>query len=241
MAFGDIVQQAADYTREEANQPAPSFASAPTQGNLLVAVVASRVGATITPSGWTEAIEGLDPFNVDNIEIFYKIAGASEPQTVVFDDSSLTEWHLAYIAEVEGSFSSPFDKGSSSFLSSPAQSLNTNSTDTLISQPQFCIAGVLVRDDAASGSTSESVTNGFSIVSQQWSLAGPGATGMIVAAKVATTTDPVTTTFSWNVSTAGEGCSALATFVGGEASSPADSATILKPGVRPGTRAGAIQ
>jgi hypothetical protein len=57
-----------------------TYATAPTAGNLLVAVVATRASGTITaPSGWSTAVRQTGS---PSQGIFYKIAGASELTTV---------------------------------------------------------------------------------------------------------------------------------------------------------------
>lgn len=240
MAYATIVQQKAVIARDTACTV--TLDSTPTQGNLLVACVASRKGSQTTPSGWTVAVNSVDPNNVDSSTIFYKVAGASESPTVTFDDSSTTEWHIAAVFEVEGS-NWTFDKSDTAYIDigAPAEEIWLGPTPALASQPQIAFATALVRDDGGNGSSLTTFSNGFIGRYEGYSLVGPGPTGIIVGTKYVSDTAGPSTVISWNIDTVGEGCGCIATFAGSPASTPATGSSILRPGVRPGTRAGAIQ
>lgn len=59
------------------------FASAPTAGNLLVAIYAKRDETTlITPSGWTNALISSTAITAAQVRVHYKIAAAGESATL---------------------------------------------------------------------------------------------------------------------------------------------------------------
>lgn len=72
-----------------------TYASTPTQNDLLLANVFSNSGAgtIVAPSGWIQAADNAGTAG-DNY-LYYKIAAASEPTGITFSDSSATGIQLA--------------------------------------------------------------------------------------------------------------------------------------------------
>ena len=77
-----------------------TFASTPTTGDLLVAVVATRTNGAITaPSGWSTAINQA---GTPSQGIFYKIAGAAESTTVTATTAATGNGTGIHIYEYRG-------------------------------------------------------------------------------------------------------------------------------------------
>lgn len=85
-----------------------TFDSAPTQGNVLIAVVTANDGTINTPSGWTLVVAVTD---FVRSAIFTKVAGASEPSGVTFTIGN-TESFSGVIMEYSGLTGSTDQSGS---------------------------------------------------------------------------------------------------------------------------------
>lgn len=97
-----IAQVQKGRARATSSAPSATFASGPTQNNLLIATLGiTEAGTTVTPpSGWTAAVEGgavEDPFG----GIYFKVAGASEDTVVTFSTLLSHVWRL-HIFEYSG-------------------------------------------------------------------------------------------------------------------------------------------
>jgi hypothetical protein len=146
-----LVQSDYDVT-DGGTDVSATFSSAVTQNNLLVAIVGVRDSLTInTPSGWSVAIkQSGEPGQA----IFYKIAGASESQTVDFSNivSSGTRLGL-HIYEYSGV--NVLDQVNSS--SGTGTSVSSGSVTTT-SANEAIIAGLMIR---SGGSFNNTWTNSF--------------------------------------------------------------------------------
>ncbi len=133
-----------------------TFDTAPTENNLLVAIVGNRDSSTAptTPSGWSVAIS--ETSNTPGQVVFYKIAGASESSTVTVSNYGTSTNLGIHIYEYSGiSTSSPLDQSNSANGNSATAS--TGSITTTYSD-ELLIAGLVSNDREASFS---SWTNSF--------------------------------------------------------------------------------
>jgi hypothetical protein len=130
-----------------------TFSSAVTEGNLLVAILGVREDQTIdTPSGWSVAIKQSGS---PGQAIFYKIAGASESQTVNFSNIVGSGTRLGlHIYEYSGV--NVLDQvGSSTGTGSSVSSGSINTT----SANEAIIAGLVINEGTSFGNATW--TNSF--------------------------------------------------------------------------------
>ncbi|MBT8331843.1 MAG: hypothetical protein KJP06_05890, partial [Deltaproteobacteria bacterium] len=128
-----------------------TFDTAPTENNLLVAIVGNRDSSTAptTPSGWSVAIS--ETGNTPGQVIFYKIAGVSEPSTVTVSNYGTSTNLGIHIYEYSGiSTSSPLDQTNSANGNSATAS--TGSITTTYAD-ELLIAGLVSNDREASFSS----------------------------------------------------------------------------------------
>jgi hypothetical protein len=132
---------------------AATFTSAVTQNNLLVAIVGVHDNLTIeTPSGWSVAIKQSGS---PGQAIFYKIAGASESQTVNFQNIVASNSRLGlHIYEYSG-VNTLDQVGSSTGTGSSVSSGSINTT----SANEAIIAGLVINEGTSFGNASW--TNSF--------------------------------------------------------------------------------
>ncbi|MDX1708225.1 MAG: hypothetical protein R3274_06470, partial [Desulfobacterales bacterium] len=134
-----------------------TFDTAPTENNLLVAIVGNRDSSTApnTPSGWSVAISQTT--NTPGQVIFYKIAGASESSTVTVNNYGTSTNLGIHIYEYSGvATSSPLDQSNSASGNSATASTGSITTTQ---DNELLIAGLVSNDREASFS---SWTNSFS-------------------------------------------------------------------------------
>jgi hypothetical protein len=110
--------------------PAHTLGAAPTQGNLLVAAVASQNLRTMTATaGWTYI---NDPSAQARLGLFYKVAGASESATQAPCTFSGIADTVTAIHEYSGNIASPFDiAGLTADATSPQDQAAINPTDNV--------------------------------------------------------------------------------------------------------------
>lgn len=126
-----------------------TFASGPTEGNLMVAVVCSNDGSATNPSGWTTAINNYNATEDDFIRLAYKVAGAAESSDVTF--TGLTNNHALDILEFSGTDATPLDDtgntartvGVESIAAGGTESCTTTVADTV------AIAGAILRTNGS--------------------------------------------------------------------------------------------
>jgi hypothetical protein len=143
-----------DYgTADGGRSVAATFPSAVTQNNLLVAIVGVRDNLTIeTPSGWSVAIKQSGS---PGQAIFYKIAGASESQTVNFSNIVGSGTRLGlHIYEYSG-VNTLDQVGSSTGTGTSVSSGSINTT----SANEAIIAGLVINEGTNFGNASW--TNSF--------------------------------------------------------------------------------
>jgi hypothetical protein len=168
-----------------------TYPGTPTQGNLLLACCYSATGLftlTMSSTGWTVAGAALESTNGPNsLNIFYKIAGASESTTVQCAQSSgsnavmrlqIYEYTATGWAQ-DGS--APSIAGSSSTITSLASnSIATTSANDLL----FC--GISWN----AATSARSFDNSFTALTQ--------TTRMVTANRIVASTSTYSTTCSWS-------------------------------------------
>jgi len=176
-----------------------TLASAPTPGNVLVAVVVvsqASSPAFDTPAGWTA------PFTPARGAVFWKVSDGTEQTVTVNLTAGQTAKALRmWVVELSGAdTTNPFDQGGSAIFGSTVTSVTATTAGPTAQASEWTIA--MVGHNGSNGG-GETVTDGFTLLA-----AGYGRD--IGASKVLTSTGAVSTTFSWT--TARTGCWIIATF-----------------------------
>lgn len=143
--------------------PAPTFASTPVEGNLLVAISAHRSGSsetcTIDGTGWTEHIERsvlpLDTSHRRGLAVYSKVAGAAEPTSVSTVWATAEPGHRLLIQEFQGDAGEVFafleavsnDNGATN--SGSGGNVSTGTTSSLTAQAMLLVSCIGLRDGAA--------------------------------------------------------------------------------------------
>lgn len=183
--------------------------ASPTQGDLLVAVVGSNGSSTdavTTPSGWTLAAHGGGAYLV--INMFYKVAGASESATfsVTYTGTSTTYSTAIVVYEFSTFTATPLDQvANGSNLAAASTSWSTSTTPTTTQADDLCIAAWT----SAGAQTDTSYSNSF--VKQDSVDESVGGTNTTTAFLETVATGAQTCTMTRTASAAnGQGC--IATF-----------------------------
>jgi hypothetical protein len=136
-----LVQKAHNETAGAAGSINATFASAPAQSRLLVAIVGERTNVTIVqPAGWSTAIN--QPGGPGQA-IFYKVAGASEPSSLTVSLSGGTTRLGLQLYEFSGVASvSPLDATASATGNSATPASGNATTTQAI---ELLIAGEVVQ------------------------------------------------------------------------------------------------
>jgi hypothetical protein len=187
--------------------------STPSSGNLLVArttSVATGRTHTLSGSGWLTAVSN------SRVSIFYKIAGAAEPNTITFSCSGGTTTLYIQVDEYSGIAASPLDVTASS---SGSGSTGTSGTTNATAQADS-LAIVVWGLGGSSGTSTPSFTNSYAA---DWEVAANAS--RILARRVLTTTGAQTTTATW--STSRQFHSAIAVFKGAPAAGSSVTAVTL--------------
>ena len=205
------VQKATGATSGSAASVTASYATGPTQDNLLVLVHHYRDTGTVTlPSGWTQAVTRAA--DQSTITIAYKIAGAAEGTGVTVSVSAADHQTLT-IFEYSGiDTTAPLDQTASNAETPPPgiTDCSTGTTATTSVPVELLIAGVGLAGDG--GGWLNTWTNGFT---QQSTVASSGIPSTFrsdssTADRIVSATGTFETTESWSSS---KGCqTAIATF-----------------------------
>jgi len=148
------VVQSAGGVNNNGTSVSASFLTAPTANNLLVAIAGNRDAATVSaPAGWSTVVNESN--NTPGQAIFYKLAGPSEPTTVIVSGYSIaTRLGLQVHEYCDIDSASTVDKYSSASGTGTAissGSISTSSAETLI------VAGLITNTETTIGPW----TNGF--------------------------------------------------------------------------------
>lgn len=206
MALGDIVQfsgymEPVDGTTAtvSSTKGQPSTWSAPSSGNLLVALIWSGGGTITPPSGWTQRLLDITNGNLRRY-IYEKVSDGSETSLTV--SFSMTEGHGMALYELEGV--PVFDKVASARSDSSVTSVASGSTGTLTGATSTALvlshhwnasntsfnSSFTVNGHYASGSNPQLYFFGFGSrlvagtsalnVTSSWTSGSPGSTNLIV-------------------------------------------------------------
>lgn len=198
MALAFVQQQSAQAA---AGEVTATYDTAPTQNNLLIAVVsATTLAATVGITGW-EIADAED--NAGCVKIFFKIAGASEPSavTATATGSGATQIH---IYEFSGNVTTtPHDQqaGANSGLGT-TRSQSTGTTGTTAQADELLLAGVSVNGSfGATPTWSNSFTGGPT-----------GANRLASAYRIVAATGTYETTADWTAGSLRRAQGTLVTF-----------------------------
>lgn len=170
-----------------------TFDSSPTDGNLLIAIVAyvGNSGFATTPTGWAQAaFSGGSAHGF--VTIWYKVAGAGESSTVTFTVSTLAVGSIA-IFEYSGMTATPFDVGAQA-AAAYGTSIGTGTTATIAQADELLIAAVATPE--VTRTFSNTWGNGFTQLSQH---NRQETASLVVASTGAYTTSEAWTGASWGV------------------------------------------
>ncbi len=182
-----------------------TFATAPTEDNLLVAVLSTRATSATNPSGWTTAIDVVNSPNNDLLRIAYKVAGASESATVTFTLSAADQSALG-IFEVSGTAtSSPLDQTASTGRTLNTTSVSSGTTSTTTQADEILFVGYYMRELI----TSPSLDNSFTLVHHEATTGGQDIT-VVDGHRIVSATGAYESTASWTTNVTAMG--AIATF-----------------------------
>jgi hypothetical protein len=176
-----------------------TLGSAPTSGDLLVAVVVVSQAsnpAFDTPVGWTR------PFTPVRGAVFWKVSDGTEQTLTVNLAAGQTAKQLRmWVVELRGAdTTSPFDQSGSGTFTSTVTSVTPTTGGGTAQADEWAIAMVGHNGDNGDG---ESATNGFTLLTAGYSRD-------VGASKVLTTAETISTTISWT--TPRTGCWIIATF-----------------------------
>ena len=182
-----------------------TFDTAPTQDNLLVAVLSTRAASATNPSGWSTAIDVVNGVNNDLLRIAYKVAGASESSTVTFTLGAADQSALG-IFEVSGNAtSSPLDLTASTGRQNNVTSISSGTTATTTQADEILFVGYYMRETI----TSPSLDNSFTLVHHEATSGGQDIT-VVDGHRIVSATGAYESTASWTTSRVAMG--AIATF-----------------------------
>lgn len=165
-----------------------TYASTPTENNLLVAAFSCKTRTVSSaPSGWSQAV--VSPFlaSTENLYIYYKIAGASEPTNPSWTMSGSSNWVIA-ASEWSGiETSSPLDVTKTNNGTGTAGTTGTHST--LAQADELIVVAYCNVNIRTWGSHDNSQTE----LGEITSTAGPNATknNISLAARIVSSTTGV--------------------------------------------------
>jgi hypothetical protein len=163
--------------------------STPGTGNLLIVrtvSVATGRTHTLSGSGWLTAVSN------SRVSIFYKIAGASEPNTITFSCSGGSTTLYVQADEYSGMVSSsPLDVVSSSTGTGSTGTSGTTATTTVATALAIAVWGL----GGTSGTTTPVFTNTFTA---DWESAANAA--RVLGRKILSATGTQTSTATWTTS-----------------------------------------
>ena len=131
-----------------------TFDDPPVEGNFLVAAIMTRSStqpSTATlPSGWSTAVEDNNTTSADWLGIYYKVAGASEPQAHAWSGWA-DDTHVGIIFELDGmAMASLLDEIADGANQSTSTTKTSGTTATTDDQPELILAAFGSRDNRSS-------------------------------------------------------------------------------------------
>jgi hypothetical protein len=181
-----------------------SFASTPTEGNLLVSIGRSFTNSFTNGSinGWTFAV-GTQTGSSAYIGLWYKVAGAGESKDVALAWTSSTET-TQIIQEWGGFTGTPtLDKTANANNAGSASSKTSGTTDTTTASAEVCLAAI----GQGNAVTSATWSNSFGLEKES------AAHNLFAGSLVVSSTGTYETTLSWTTARVCGGL--IATFMGG--------------------------
>lgn len=133
MAIARITAQ--DATASGTSPLSATYPSTPTQGNLLIAIVGDSDGLNNATalSGWTQVVPIGNASSASEVNIFFKIAGASEPTSVSPTFGASITATIAIYEYSGPASSSVLDKSTSAGGAGSPQSTGTTAATTVAS------------------------------------------------------------------------------------------------------------
>jgi hypothetical protein len=197
------------YKTENAEATTVTYGSTPTEGNLLVAISRGTDSpvANASIAGWTLAVGVAVISGSTGLGLWYKVAGASEPDDVVITWTGATNIQIT-ILEYGGFVGTPIlDKTESvADTGSIVTSRSSGTTAETSLADELCLASFGMGDVV----TDCSLTNSFVTVDPLWSLSA--SQNYFAGSRVVSSTGAYETTISWT--TARKTGGLVATFMG---------------------------
>lgn len=122
-----------------------TYGSTPTQGDLLISVACADTAAsfTTTPSGWTQIFDTTAGTSQGELDMYYKVAGASEPTGVTYaltGAGSMNVMAFEYTGNTSVSVFDKFSTNSAGLTSSLVADTATSPATTQASELAFAAA-----------------------------------------------------------------------------------------------------
>ena len=171
---------------------AGTFASAPEQNDLISAVVMTRSSTLTNPSGYTTDLEVLNAVETDILRFTYKVAGASESDTVTFTGMSGSDGSALHLREISGGATASVEDAEGSTGRTTGVTSLASGDAVTGNADDILIAGVAIRNAI----TNPSVTNSFVNLQHSAGNAGLEAT-LLTAERIVAATGTYNTTASW--------------------------------------------
>lgn len=188
------VQQNTGMANPTAGALTVTFASAPTQNNLLIVAAMSSSFGSMTSTGWS-AGPLTDDF--DAMYLYYKLAGASESSAVAWTPTTNDETAM-WIAEYSGNVTaSPLDGSNFNKPVANAATIATGTTATLTQADELAV-GVVSAVRLATGATVTGWSNSFVQVAGIYTTGGTDHPGLAVATRALAATTAITSTATWS-------------------------------------------
>lgn len=139
------VQEANGSATNASGSVSATFASTPTPGNTLIALLSKRniAEAGLTPAGWTRhPAETIGPaFDGGRLVLYHKVAGVAEPTTVTVDSTDTKKLYIAEWAGLVGALSG--SSGYQVLIDQAASSTMTTAALTPPADPVVIFAGFI--------------------------------------------------------------------------------------------------
>ncbi len=201
---------------------AATFAGTPVEGNLLVAAVlckrgASPIASITTPSGWTLAGSVLSVSwsgggATGAVAIFYKVAGASESSTVTVTVATASFETNILLAEFSGLTAATIDQfASNDETSGTGLIAETGTTSATMEANELAVALCNIMDDDFDAPATGSWSEGYTQIGAEINSGSAGSTSAL-AYKILSATGAQNTTCTFTTGGAEERASVIATF-----------------------------
>lgn len=204
MAFGAIIQQI-KATANGVTSVGATFPSTPTDGNLIVAVhmtgAANSSGCSSSGGSggaFTSALAITNATESDESEVYYRIAGATEP-TLVTATSGASDENAILLIEIEGPWeASPLDLAEAEARQASGTSYAMATANSTSQNDEVAVAVVYTRSSANGGASAGSLTWSNSFVNDEvMSNEVTSNKSISCATKLLTATGTVSTTFGF--------------------------------------------